>query len=132
MTNDNSSTSYSSSHKAHKQLAGPQPNFLARYIPEPDPQSPSESIELSQNSSLGQSSFNSKGSAGLRKSKTKAYDRARHSLQAPISQTKICVIYLKSGKQKRSPWFYRRDHAQAALVAIQEKYGRKNDILLRD
>ena len=131
MTSDNSSTSYSSTHRVHKQLAGSQSDFLARYIPEPNYQGAQADVRQTPNS--GAAFFNSpRGSAGLRKSKTKTYDRARHSLQALISQTKICVMYLKSGKQKRSPWFYRRDHAQAALVAIQGKYGRKNAILFRD
>ncbi len=52
--------------------------------------------------------------------------------QAPISQTKLCVMYLKDRKEHRTPWFYREDHARQALQMMQAKYGQKNAILYRD
>lgn len=70
--------------------------------------------------------------SGLRKTKTKEYDHARHALQSPISYEKNRVIYLVSGREKRSPWYYRIEHGRAALNIIRSKYGQNNAILFRD
>ena len=59
-------------------------------------------------------------------------DRIRTALQAPISSTKMCVIYRKEGREIRSPWFYREDHARKALSIMQKKYGESNAILYLD
>ncbi|WP_039912408.1 hypothetical protein [Cellvibrio mixtus] len=68
----------------------------------------------------------------LKKCKTKQYDNTRHALQAPISQTKLKVMWLVNGKEKQSPWLYKREHAQRLLSLIQTKYGEKNAIIFRD
>jgi len=46
--------------------------------------------------------------------------------------TKLRVIYLKNGKEKRSAWFLDETRARKALQIIQSKYGEKNAILYRD
>lgn len=61
-----------------------------------------------------------------------ARDKLRTAVQAPISQTKLCVFYLVNGRERRSPWFYSDTTAQRALTLMQEKYGRRNAILFRD
>lgn len=62
----------------------------------------------------------------------KARDKRRTVLQAPISQTKLCVFYLVNGRERRSPWFYRDETAQRALRLMQAKYGQRNAILYQD
>jgi hypothetical protein len=62
----------------------------------------------------------------------RAKDRARTSLQAPISQTKQCVMYLANGRERRSPWFYRDETARRALELMQAKYGVRNCIIYVD
>lgn len=59
-------------------------------------------------------------------------DQLRTALQTPISAPMYCVFYLKNGREHRSPWLYRRDHAQTALELMQAKYGEKNAIIYRD
>lgn len=61
-----------------------------------------------------------------------ARDRRMTKLQAPISQTKYCVMYLKEGHQHRTAWLYREEHARHALRLMRAKYGDKNAILYRD
>ncbi|MFT3818275.1 MAG: hypothetical protein QM750_11685 [Rubrivivax sp.] len=53
-------------------------------------------------------------------------------LQAPIAAPRYCVLYLVSGKERASPWLYRRDHALVALAALQRRYGDRNAVLLAD
>lgn len=43
--------------------------------------------------------------------------------------TKYCVIYLKNGKEKTSPWFYSKDRAREALKIMPAKH---EAILYRD
>lgn len=59
-------------------------------------------------------------------------DKLRTAMQAPISAPMYCVLYLKNGRERRSPWFYRRDHALTALELMQAKYGKKNAIIYLD
>lgn len=61
-----------------------------------------------------------------------ARDKRRTAVQAPISQTKLCVFYLVNGRERRSPWFYRDETARRALALMQAKYGQRNAILFRD
>lgn len=63
---------------------------------------------------------------------TKDKDRLRHALQAPIASPKFQVVYLKGGKEHRSPWLYRREHAHQALALMQGKYGQQNAIIYVD
>jgi hypothetical protein len=59
-------------------------------------------------------------------------DKRRTALQAPLSQTKLCVLYLVNGRERSSPWFYRDETARKALELMQAKYGVRNCILYRD
>lgn len=59
-------------------------------------------------------------------------DRARHALQAPIASPKYRVLYLKNGKEHRSPWLYRQEHANKGLELMRAKYGQKNAIIYVD
>ncbi|ANY87630.1 MULTISPECIES: hypothetical protein [Pseudomonas] len=59
-------------------------------------------------------------------------DRLRTALQAPISAPMYCVLYLKEKRECRSPWFARREHAQAALDLMQAKYGKGKAIVYVD
>ncbi len=59
-------------------------------------------------------------------------DRSRTAMQAPIAVPMYCVLYLKNGKEHRSPWLYKEEHAQAALEMMQGKYGKKNAIIYMD
>ncbi|MGM0571884.1 MAG: hypothetical protein ACQET2_14285 [Pseudomonadota bacterium] len=69
---------------------------------------------------------------GLKKTRTREYDRDRHVFQPPLSRTKRCVMYLANGRERRSPWFYTPRIAQRALEAMKRKYGQRNAILLLD
>lgn len=62
----------------------------------------------------------------------RARDRSRTALQAPISQTKLCVMYLVNRRERRSPWFYTEARARQALELMRAKYGARNCILYRD
>jgi hypothetical protein len=68
----------------------------------------------------------------LKKQKTKQYDNARNALQAPISAPKYKVMWLVNGKEKKSPWLYKREHAQRALSLVQTKHGIQNAIIYVD
>jgi hypothetical protein len=68
----------------------------------------------------------------LKKRKTKQYDKAREALQAPISAPAYKVMWLANGKQKQSPWLYRKENAQRALSLVQLKYGKQNAIIYVD
>lgn len=59
-------------------------------------------------------------------------DKNRTALQAPLSATKCCVLYLKDKKEYRTAWFYRPDNAQRALKIMRKKYGQKNAIICLD
>ena len=59
-------------------------------------------------------------------------DKNRTALQAPLSETKSCVFYLKDKKEFRTAWFYRPENAQRALQVMKNKYGEKNAIIYRD
>ena len=62
----------------------------------------------------------------------KERDRRRTACQAPISQTKLCVLYLVNRRERRSAWFYTEERARKALELMQAKYGARNCILYRD
>lgn len=68
----------------------------------------------------------------LKKCKTKQYDKAREALQAPISAPSYKVMWLVNGKEKQSPWLYKKEHAQRALSLVQAKYGKQNAIIYVD
>ena len=59
-------------------------------------------------------------------------DKNRTALQAPLSETKCCVFYLKDKKEFRTAWFYHPENAQRALQVMKKKYGDKNAIIYRD
>lgn len=59
-------------------------------------------------------------------------DKKRTALQSPISQTKLCIFYLKNHVQHKSPWFYSNDRANKALEILRAKYGESNAIIYRD
>lgn len=56
----------------------------------------------------------------------------RHATQAAISATKYCVLYLKGGREHRTPWFSRRDNAQRALEIMRRRYGQNSAIIWLD
>lgn len=58
--------------------------------------------------------------------------KGRTALQAPLSQTKRCVLYVVNGRERRSPWFYRDETARKALELMQAKHGVRNCMLYRD
>jgi len=62
----------------------------------------------------------------------RARDRTRTALQSPISQNKLCVMYMVNGRERRSAWFYTEERARQALVLTRAKYGARNCILYRD
>ena len=57
-------------------------------------------------------------------------DRQRTVLPRPIASPRVCVMYLKNGKEHRSAWLYREKYARQGLVMTQAKYGQKNAINL--
>lgn len=69
---------------------------------------------------------------GLKKTRTREYDRARHVFQPPLSRTKRCVVYVVNGRERRSPWFYTDTGARQALEAMKQKYGERSAFLFRD
>ena len=62
----------------------------------------------------------------------KERDRRRTACQAPLSQNKLCVLYLVNRREHRSAWFYTEERARKALELMQTKYGARNCILYRD
>lgn len=62
----------------------------------------------------------------------RARDRMRTAVQAPLSDQKLCVLYVVNKREKRSPWFYKPERARQALALMQAKYGQRNCILYRD
>lgn len=65
-----------------------------------------------------------------KKNKSAEYDRQRHALQAPLSCEKCCVLYIKNGREHRSPWYYSVAIGRRALELMRRRYGRA--ILFRD
>ena len=57
-------------------------------------------------------------------------DRRRTVLPGPIASPRVCVMYLKNGKEHRSAWLYREEYARQGLAMTQAKYGQKNAINL--
>lgn len=52
--------------------------------------------------------------------------------KAPTSATKYCVLYLKGGREHRTPWFRLRDNARRALEIMRRRYGQKSAIIWMD
>lgn len=61
-----------------------------------------------------------------------ARDQSRHAIQAPIASPRFCVVYLKDGREKTTPWFSNHGCAQKALSLMQEQCGHGNAVILRD
>lgn len=59
-------------------------------------------------------------------------DKQRKSPQAPIAQTKFCVLYLKEQRECCTPWFYTEARARAALGIMLKRYGPNSAIIYRD
>lgn len=59
-------------------------------------------------------------------------DRRRTVMQTPISTPRYRVMYLKNGKEHRSSWLYREEHAQQGLAMMRAKYGERNAIIYVD
>lgn len=71
---------------------------------------------------------------GLKKTKTKEYDNARHGMQAPVApEGNLYTVHWHPGsyriKEKRSPFFFRKHHARRLLKLLQEKYGKNMAII---
>lgn len=62
----------------------------------------------------------------------KERDQLRTASQAPISAPKYRVMYLKNGREYKSAWLYREEHAVQGLAAMQAKYGNRNAIIYVD
>jgi len=56
---------------------------------------------------------------------------ARSAYQPPIHAPQYCVLYIKEGKEHRTPWFS-HSRAQKALTIMQAKYGKQKAIIYRD
>lgn len=65
----------------------------------------------------------------LKKCKTKQYDNTRTALQAPISEPAYRVLWLVNGKEKKSPYLYKEEHAKQLLTTLRIKHGEKNAII---
>ena len=61
----------------------------------------------------------------------KAKKRMRNRNQVPIHAPQYCVMYLKTGKEKRTAWMS-RERAHKALHIMQAKYGERNAIVYMD
>ncbi|MGH1451289.1 MAG: hypothetical protein ACRBBM_17940 [Pseudomonadaceae bacterium] len=61
----------------------------------------------------------------------RAKDRSRTACQAPIGRPE-CVLYLKDGKEHRTAWFSKPEHAQRALKVMRAKYGANKAIIYLD
>ena len=59
-------------------------------------------------------------------------DKRRTVMQRPIASPRYRVMYLKNGKEHRSAWLYREEHAEQGLAMMQAKYGPKNAIIYVD
>ncbi|MFM9881118.1 MAG: hypothetical protein ACKVOO_12000 [Burkholderiaceae bacterium] len=59
-------------------------------------------------------------------------DTQRTVMQTPISTPRYRVLYLKNGREHRSPWLYREKIAQQGLAMMQAKYGERNAIIYVD
>lgn len=51
--------------------------------------------------------------------------------QAPGNTPRFCVLYLKQGQEKRSPWMTQK-RANEAAALMRAKYGERNAIVYRD
>lgn len=51
--------------------------------------------------------------------------------QAPGNAPRFCVLYLKQGQEKRSPWMTQK-RAHKAATLMQAKYGERNAIVYVD
>lgn len=61
-----------------------------------------------------------------------AADHRRHAQQAPIAVPRYRVLWLAGGQEHRSPWLYRREHAERALERMRAKHGASNTVLCAD
>ena len=59
-------------------------------------------------------------------------DRRRTVMQMPIAVPRYRVKYLKNGKEHRSAWLYREEHARQGLAMMSAKYGERNAIIYVD
>lgn len=59
-------------------------------------------------------------------------DRTRTALQAPLSHYKCRVVYIREGRECRSPWLYSRERGHLALKMMQDKYGARSAVLYID
>lgn len=59
-----------------------------------------------------------------------AQDQWGHTRQAPISSPRFCVLYLRDGREKSTPWFSNGGNAQRALALMQQRYGKA--VIFRD
>jgi len=67
-----------------------------------------------------------------RQRRDREHDRWRSKRQVPIAAPMYCVLYLKEGKEQRTAWLSRYDHAHLALQAMRRRYGEKNAIIYAD
>lgn len=69
---------------------------------------------------------------GTEQERQRALNRRRHAMQAPIAAPRYRVMYMREGKERRSAWLYREDHARRGLEMMRAKYGQRNAIIYVD